>query len=78
MFQLDKITGEIVDTKQVSLGTQPITLHAFSWENAEYVFAASDRPATIYISDKKLFINELDLGDVNCMCQLNLAAYPNR
>nr|VDC94349.1 unnamed protein product [Brassica oleracea] len=77
IFQLDKITGEIVDTKEVLLGTHPITLHTFSWENAEYVFAASHRPATIYSSDKKLFINELDLGDVNHMCQLNLAAYPD-
>ncbi|KAG5145847.1 hypothetical protein JHK84_031390 [Glycine max] len=46
-FMWNTSTGELSDRKKISLGTQPITLRAFSSKNTTHVFAASDRPTVM-------------------------------
>lgn len=77
-FILNTNSGELMDRKKVSLGTQPITLRTFSSKNATHVFAASDRPTVIYSSNKKLLYSNVNLKEVSHMCPFNSAAFPDR
>ena len=77
-FLLNFSTGELKDWKKVSLGTQPLTLGTFSSKKAAHVFAASDRPAAISSSNKKLLYNNVNLKEVSHMCPFNSAAFPDR
>lgn len=77
-FLLNLDSGELMDRKKVSLGTQPITLRTFSSKNTTHVFAASDRPTVIYSSNKKLLYSNVNLKEVSHMCQFNSAAFPDR
>ncbi|KAL2597151.1 hypothetical protein AAZV13_11G144250 [Glycine max] len=63
-FMWNTSTGELTDRKKISLGTQPITLRAFSSKNTTHVFAASDRPTVIYSSKKKLLYSNVNLKEV--------------
>ncbi|RZB80210.1 DNA damage-binding protein 1 isoform A [Glycine soja] len=63
-FMWNTSTGELSDRKKISLGTQPITLRAFSSKNTTHVFAASDRPTVIYSSKKKLLYSNVNLKEV--------------
>ncbi|PNT71609.1 hypothetical protein BRADI_2g32134v3, partial [Brachypodium distachyon] len=44
--------------------------------NRTHVFAASDRPAVIYISDQKLLHSYANLKEVNHVCPFNTAVFP--
>ncbi|KAK6917109.1 Cleavage/polyadenylation specificity factor, A subunit, C-terminal [Dillenia turbinata] len=76
-FLLDLGTGELIDRKKVSLGTQPITLRTFSSKSTTHVFAASDRPTVIYSSNKKLLYSNVNLKEVSHMCPFNTSAFPD-
>ena len=43
-FCADATTVALSDRRRVSLGSQPVTLRAFSSKGAMHVFACSDRP----------------------------------
>ncbi|KAF6166099.1 hypothetical protein GIB67_023809 [Kingdonia uniflora] len=76
-FLLNTSTGDLIDRKKVSLGTQPITLKTFSSKSTTHVFAASDRPTVIYSSNKKLLYSNVNLKEVSHMCPFNTAAFPD-
>ena len=50
--------------RKLSLGTKPVSLHAFKSNGTEYIFAASDRPSVIYYSNKKLLYSNLNQNEV--------------
>ncbi|MCL7034899.1 hypothetical protein MKW94_022080 [Papaver nudicaule] len=76
-YLLNVNTGELTDRTKVSLGTQPITLHTFFSGHTTHVFAASDRPAVIYSSNKNLLYSSVNLKEVSYMCPFNTARYPD-
>lgn len=68
------------ERKQVTLGTRPVQLTAFSVHGKRHVFAALDRPAVIYAADDvgghaKLRFANVDLRDVGSMCALNTPTF---
>ncbi|OIT04072.1 dna damage-binding protein 1 [Nicotiana attenuata] len=69
-------TGELTDRKELSLGTQPITLRTFSSKEATRVFAASNRPIVIWSCNEKLLYCEVNLKDIIHMCPFNVEAFP--
>ena len=70
--------GELTNKKKVTLGTQPIMLRMFRSMATSNVFACSDRPTVIYSSNQKLVFSNVNLCEVNHMCQLNSEGYPDR
>jgi DNA damage-binding protein 1 len=63
-FGLDGDSGELGDSKTLSLGTQPITLRTFRNKNTTHVFAGSDRPTVIYSNNNKLIYSNVNLREV--------------
>jgi DNA damage-binding protein 1 len=45
---------DLTEKKQVSLGTQPLSLYLFTTKQNQNVFACSDRPTVIYSTNGKL------------------------
>lgn len=76
-FTLNIADGILKDKKKVTLGTQPTTLKTFRSLSTSNVFACSDRPTVIYSSNHKLVFSNVNLKEVNHMCSLNAAAYPD-
>ena len=76
-FNLDGKTGELGDSKKLSLGTQPITLRTFRNKNTTHVFAGSDRPTVIYSNNRKLIYSNVNLREVLHMCPFNCDAFPD-
>lgn len=75
---LNTSTNELTDRKKVCLGTQAITLQAYSSENVTRVFAASDFPAVIYSDNKTILHSNVYLKEVSHMCPFHTADFPNR
>jgi len=71
VYSIRETTGLNCTPRKLSLGTKPVTLHAFSSNGIDYVFAASDRPSVIYYSNKKLLYSNLNQNEVNCMTSFN-------
>ena len=59
-FIVDEASGELGDRKQLSLGTQPITLRTFRNKTTTHVFAAG--PATRCSPRHKMALNSRDQG----------------
>lgn len=76
-FSLNPVTGELSDTKRVTLGTQPTVLKCFKSQSTASVFACSDRPTVIYWSNHKLVFSNVNLREVSHMCPLNAMAFPD-
>lgn len=76
-FIMDRVTGQLTEKKNVTLGTQPTILRTFSSLATMNVFACSDRPTVIYSSNHKLVFSNVNLKEVNHMCSLNAEAYPD-
>lgn len=79
-YILDNETGALSERKKVILGTQPTQLKVFKTNSsASYsnIFACSDRPTVIYSSNNKLVFSNVNLKEVNHMCTLNSAGYPD-
>ncbi|KAK1397356.1 DNA damage-binding protein 1a [Heracleum sosnowskyi] len=78
IFLLNQKTGRLTDMIKVPLGSQPISLRTFSFKNTTHIFAASDKPAVIYSSNKKLLYSSvIDLKEVSQVCPFNTAAFPD-
>eukprot|EP00051_Salpingoeca_urceolata_P028390 m.486586 g.486586 ORF g.486586 m.486586 type:complete len:1102 (+) comp24511_c0_seq1:335-3640(+) len=75
-FVLDSASGTLSGNKRVQLGTQPIDLQTFVHDGTVHVFAASDRPAVIYSSNRKLLFSNVNVPEVARMCPLNADAFP--
>ena len=51
VFLFDVDTGVLTPSKQVKLGTQPNVLNSMVHDGKVHVFASSDRPTVIYLSN---------------------------
>ena len=67
----------LCDRKKLILGTQPMTLRAFSYQGVQNVFAISDRATVIYSRNQKLVLSSVNMKNVVSVCSLNSAAYPD-
>ncbi|VDP04978.1 unnamed protein product [Soboliphyme baturini] len=76
-YHVDEKTGQLLDRKKVTLGTQPIALRTFESRSIKNVFACSDRPTVIYCNNQKLLFSNVNLRIVTHMCPLNAKAYPD-
>ena len=63
-YRFLQVAGLNTNPRKLSLGTKPVSLHAFNSNSTEYVFAASDRPSVIYYSNKKLLYSNLNQNEV--------------
>jgi DNA damage-binding protein 1 len=68
---------ELNDRRKVILGTQPTILKKFEASHKNNVFACSDRPCVISITNQKLVYSSVNLKQVEYMCPLNTRAYKN-
>eukprot|EP01126_Amoeba_proteus_P030505 TRINITY_DN3014_c0_g1_i10.p1 TRINITY_DN3014_c0_g1~~TRINITY_DN3014_c0_g1_i10.p1 ORF type:complete len:1099 (-),score=193.96 TRINITY_DN3014_c0_g1_i10:112-3408(-) len=74
----DLNTGELQGRKQVSVGTQPVTLNLFTSKGQDNIFACSNRPTVIYHSNnKKLLYSNVNLKEVSYMCDFNCPSFPD-
>ncbi len=68
--------AELLDSRNVALGTQPITLSTFVTKGNINVFAACDRPTVLYSSSRKLLFSNVNQAQVTYMCPFHSAAFP--
>ncbi|ORY85673.1 CPSF A subunit region-domain-containing protein [Protomyces lactucae-debilis] len=64
-FVFDSEGATVSGRKQASLGTAPVSLHAFNTPQGPNVFAISDRPTVIYSARSKLAFSAVDLASCN-------------
>jgi DNA damage-binding protein 1 len=68
---------EVRERKQVTLGTQPVTLAAFANKGATHVFAACDRPTVLSSSGRKLLYSNVNVGAVTYMAPFDSPSLPD-
>ena len=69
--------GEIFDMNKVTIGAKPIALTTFRFNNKTHPFVASDKPVVIYSQNQKLLYCNFYLTEVNHICSLNMAYFPD-
>lgn len=74
-FNFNPITGELCNSKKVTLGTYETILKPFKSQSTTSIFACSDRPTVIYSSNNKLVFSNVNLKEVNDMCPLDTQFY---
>ncbi|ETO30080.1 hypothetical protein RFI_07039 [Reticulomyxa filosa] len=73
-----KITSTALLTqKRVTLGSHPIRLSPFTYDNRYYVFAGCDRPSIIYQAKSRAYYNNINSNEMNYLCGFNAEEYPN-
>eukprot|EP01127_Copromyxa_protea_P023249 TRINITY_DN865_c0_g2_i1.p1 TRINITY_DN865_c0_g2~~TRINITY_DN865_c0_g2_i1.p1 ORF type:complete len:1099 (-),score=249.89 TRINITY_DN865_c0_g2_i1:13-2826(-) len=77
-YTYDLNSGELQNKKQVSIGTQPVTLIPFLSKGVHNIFACSDHPTVIYQStnNKQLMYSNVNLKGVSHMCDFNCPSFP--
>eukprot|EP01127_Copromyxa_protea_P023248 TRINITY_DN865_c0_g1_i1.p1 TRINITY_DN865_c0_g1~~TRINITY_DN865_c0_g1_i1.p1 ORF type:complete len:1101 (-),score=191.49 TRINITY_DN865_c0_g1_i1:52-3354(-) len=77
-YVYDLNSGDLQSKKQVSVGTQPVTLTPFVSKGEHHIFVCSDRPTVIYHSNnKKLLYSNVNLKEVSHMCDFNCPSFPD-
>ncbi|KAI8822007.1 DNA damage-binding protein 1a-like protein [Fimicolochytrium jonesii] len=74
IFQFDATNRRLGQKKKVSLASHPISLCAFKSNGNTCVFAASDRPTVIHLSNEKLLYSPVNLKEVTHMCAFSFDA----
>ncbi|ORX56642.1 hypothetical protein BCR36DRAFT_345983 [Piromyces finnis] len=71
-YYLNPLNNSLKFRSKFSLGTQPITLRQFYYNNKSYIFAASDQPTIIYSSNNNLNFSNVNLNDsILDICSFN-------
>jgi DNA damage-binding protein 1 len=79
-FLRDEASGQLMDKRRISLGTQPITLTSFTdARGRDFVFSSSDRPTVIGMSTSggKLQYSAVTLPNATSMCAFKATSFPN-
>ncbi|KAI8908190.1 UV-damaged DNA-binding protein 1A [Powellomyces hirtus] len=67
-FQLHSTSRRFCERKSVSLGSRSISLSTFASQGSTCVFAASDRPTVMHMSNGKILYSPVNLKEVTHMC----------
>ncbi|KAJ3010234.1 DNA damage-binding protein 1a [Thoreauomyces humboldtii] len=70
-FHCDLHTGKFGERQNASLGSHAVGLRTFQSGGEMCVFAASDRPTVLHMSNSKLRFSPVNLKDVAYMCPFN-------
>ncbi|CAH1420564.1 unnamed protein product [Lactuca virosa] len=77
-FELDTSNKlQLTHMKEVSLGTQRLSLEAFSVKDRRHVFVACDSPRVIYSSNKKLVYSSVNREEVGHVCPFSSSDFPD-
>ena len=76
-YVVETSTGQLVQPKQITLGTRQIHLTSFQANTSKQpmVLASSDRPCLIHYDGKKLCFSPINLKHVDRMCSFQSSVY---